>query len=159
MNLDKILKTAMITFEDVPQIEKIVKYIRDMQKFFGDKQSDAVQNALVQIASPDMVMISQHDLDVLKNSQSRYENLKESYNALSANYDELQLREEVALNRAKNQSALIDTLNTEIAHLQQSRGLCQLNSKGVCSYCDKRILLASSVGCLRQDDESGKTGE
>lgn len=158
MNLDKILKTTDIVFEDgVPNIQQVTDYIRVMLDKFGDKEP--VQNALVQIHAPDTVLVPEADLNKLKATAEDYKGLVANYNNLnmehnvliakynklektgSDDYEELMVAK-LDIKRLEEEKA---ALKREVEHLNKSKGMCQLDSTGTCTYCDKRVILASRV--------------
>lgn len=149
LDLDKILKSADYVFEGVKDAEQAIDYIRVLVEKYHQRDS---KNALVQIHAPDMTMISQRDLDELIAIRSKYDDLRVSYSALNSNYDQLQSKydeldnlETNTFNANTNLQEKIANLSVELEHLKKSKGLCQLDSSGVCTYCDKRVLLAREI--------------
>lgn len=145
LELDKILKSAEYVFEGVKDAEQAIDYIRVLVDKFHDRQA---KNALVQINAPGMVMVSEYDLDQFKALQEKYNNLKESYDALSRNYDQLEDRECNTYEENLTLNTKVTSLTQEVEHLKKSRGMCQLDSAGVCTYCEKRVILAKDMSSL-----------
>lgn len=142
LELEKILKSAEYVFEGEKTAEQAIDYIRVLVDKFHDRQA---KNALVQINAPGMVMVSEYDLNQFKELQEKYNNLKESYDALSQDYDQLEERECNTYEENLAQNTKIAALKQEVEHLKKSKGMCQLDSAGVCTYCDKRVILAANI--------------
>lgn len=147
LELDKILKSAEYVFDGVKDADQVIDYIRVLVDKFHQRDS---KNALVEINSPDMVMINQADLDELTAIRAKYEELKVSYNALNKNYDELEERYDV---QRQSLESKIAELNKEMEHLRKSGGMCQLDASGACTFCEKRVILAGPNKIIKRDND------
>lgn len=157
LELDKILKSAEYVFDGVKDAEQAIEYVRVLVDKFHQRDS---KNALVQIHAPDTVMISQADLNELTAMRDKYEELKVSYNALSFNYDEMYNKYHDAGDKAsaldlanKEKEKRINALTTELEHLRKSGGMCQLDASGACTFCEKRVILASVNRLIKRDND------
>lgn len=151
MDIEKILKSAEFVFED-KTAKQAIDFIRVLVDKFLDQQQSPAQNALVQIHAPGTVMINEDDLKklqqkaelvgALQNNIFQLENhvrqLEQDSEDMSVEYEQVHSSNRMLFNENKE-------MKSELEHLRKSRGMCQLDSTGTCTFCEKRVILATNL--------------